>query len=70
VASGLIVGESLWGVLNAGLIVASGNDAPIGLVPADFALAPWLGVLGFVGAIVWLYGWMIGRAGLESKRAL
>jgi putative OPT family oligopeptide transporter len=62
VASGLIVGESLWGVLNAGLIVASGNDAPIGLVPADFALAPWLGVLGFVGAIVWLYGWMLKRA--------
>ena len=32
VASGLIVGESLWGVLNAGLIVALSNEAPIGLV--------------------------------------
>ena len=31
VASGLIVGESLWGVLNAGLIVAMSSDAPIGL---------------------------------------
>ena len=62
VASGLIVGESLWGVLNAGLIVALANDAPIALVPADFALAPWLGVLGFAGAIVWLYGWMLRRA--------
>jgi len=31
----LIVGESLWGVLNAGLIVGTSNDAPIGLVPAD-----------------------------------
>src|SRR5918997_4307804 len=62
VASGLIVGESLWGVLNAGLIVALANDAPIALVPGDFALAPWLGVLGFVGAIVWLYGWMLRRA--------
>jgi putative OPT family oligopeptide transporter len=62
VASGLIVGESLWGVLNAGLIVGLSTDAPIGLVAADFALAPWLGVLGFVGAIVWLYGWMLRRS--------
>ena len=62
VASGLIVGESLWGVLNAGLIVAFSKDAPIGIVPEDFAPAPWLGVLGFVGAIVWLYGWMLRRS--------
>jgi putative OPT family oligopeptide transporter len=62
VASGLIVGESLWGVLNAGLIVAFNNDAPIGLVPADFAPARWLGLFGFVGVIVWLYGWMLRRS--------
>jgi putative OPT family oligopeptide transporter len=62
VASGLIVGESLWGVVNAGLIVAFAKDAPIGIVPEDFALAPWLGVLGFIGAIVWLYGWMLRRS--------
>jgi hypothetical protein len=35
-------------------------------VPADFAPAPWLGVLGFVGAIVWLYGWMLRRARAAS----
>jgi putative OPT family oligopeptide transporter len=62
VASGLIVGESLWGVLNAGLIVAFSKDAPIGLVPEGFAPAPWLGVLGFVGVIVWLYTWMARRS--------
>lgn len=62
VASGLIVGESIWGVINAGLIVALSNDAPIGLVSEHFALAPWLGVLGFIAALVWLYGWMLRLA--------
>ncbi len=62
VASGLIVGESLWGVINAGLIVGLNNDAPIGFFPSDFALAPWLGVAGFIGMIVWLYGWMLKRS--------
>jgi putative OPT family oligopeptide transporter len=66
VASGLIVGESLWGVLNAGLIVAFSKDAPIGLVPEDFAPAPWLGLLGFVGSIVWLYGWMLRKSRAAS----
>src|SRR5215216_5811942 len=62
VASGLIVGESLWGVLNAGLIVALSDDAPIGLVGEDFSLGPWLGVLGFVGVIAWLYSWMLRQS--------
>src|SRR5947208_5085189 len=31
VASGLIVGESLFGVLNSGLIVATNKEAPLGL---------------------------------------
>jgi putative OPT family oligopeptide transporter len=61
VASGLIVGESIWGVINAGLIVATSNDAPIGLVPESFGPAPWLGVLGFVLLVVWLYRWMLQR---------
>ena len=62
VASGLIVGESLWGVLNAGLIVGLSKDAPIGFVPEGFVLAPWLGVIGFLGLTAWLYGWMLRRA--------
>jgi putative OPT family oligopeptide transporter len=61
VASGLIVGESLWGVLNAGLIVAMSKDAPIGIVPEDFPPAKILGVLGFIGVIAWLYSWMLRR---------
>jgi len=62
VASGLIVGESLWGVINAGLIVGLSSDAPIGLVAEDFVLGPWLGLIGFVGVIVLLYGWMLRRS--------
>ena len=67
VASGLIVGESLWGVLNAGLIVGLSNEAPIALVGADFAPAPILGVLCFVGLIVLLYAWML-RSGRAVRR--
>ena len=62
VASGLIVGESIWGVIVAGLIVFLAKDAPIAILPDTFALAPWLGVILFVGAIVWLYGWMLRRS--------
>jgi putative OPT family oligopeptide transporter len=66
VASGLIVGESIWGVINAGLIVGFSKDAPIALVSGDFALAPWLGEIGFVGAVVWLYGWMLRRSAVVA----
>ena len=69
VASGLIVGESLWGVINAGLIVATNKDAPIGLVPESFAPAPWIGALGFVGLVVWLYRWMLRRGAAAAPAA-
>ena len=68
VASGLIVGESLWGVINAGLIVGLSNDAPIGLVPADFAPGPWVGVIAFVGLIILLYSWMLRRSRVAPER--
>ncbi len=61
VASGLIVGESLFGVLRSGLIVATNKEAPIGLVPANFAVAPVLGALAFIALIVVLYRWMLRR---------
>lgn len=51
-ASGLIVGESIIGVLLAGVIVVSvsngGSDSPLALVGKDFAdTAEWLGLLVF-----------------------
>ena len=62
VASGLIVGESLFGVLNAGLIVGFNSDAPLALVPEDFAPARILALLGFAGSVAWLYWWLVQRA--------
>jgi putative OPT family oligopeptide transporter len=62
VASGMIVGESLFGVLLAGLIVAFATDAPLALVSADFAPANWAGLAAFALLIVVLYGWMIRRS--------
>jgi len=66
VASGLIVGESVWGVINAGLIVGFSKESPLALVSDTFAPAPWLGVLGFVGLVVWLYGWMLRRSAVAK----
>lgn len=59
VAAGLIVGESLWGVANAALIVGFSKDAPLALVAEDFTLGPWFGMIGFAGMIVLLYRWML-----------
>jgi putative OPT family oligopeptide transporter len=63
VASGLIVGESLFGVFTDGLVWAFGKDAPLALVPATFAPANALGVVSFVAIVVALYGWMLKRIG-------
>jgi putative OPT family oligopeptide transporter len=67
VASGLIVGESLWGVINAGLIVGLSKDAPIGIVPDTFAPAVILGAVGFIGSIVFLYGWMLRKSAAAQE---
>ena len=67
VASGLIVGESLFGVLNAGLIVAFASDAPIALVAEDFAPARILGLVGFIALVFGLYRWMLQRAAAGAR---
>jgi putative OPT family oligopeptide transporter len=55
-ASGLIVGESLIGVLIAGLIVAADNQAPLALVGDSFApIAEWLAGIFFLIACFDLY---------------
>jgi putative OPT family oligopeptide transporter len=60
-ASGLIVGESLWGVVNSGLIVATSKAAPLKppfigdnfLVPSQI-----LGTVAFAVVTWWLYRWI------------
>lgn len=55
-ATGLIVGESLFGVLFAGIVTATGTEEPLAVVGAGFThVASWLGVIVFVGIIVGLY---------------
>jgi putative OPT family oligopeptide transporter len=65
VASGMIVGESLFGVLNAGLIVAFNKDAPLAVVGPSFP-ATALAAIGFAGLIALLYGWLKHKARVFS----
>jgi putative OPT family oligopeptide transporter len=62
VASGMIVGESLFGVLNAGLIVGFNRDAPLSVVGPSYAMAGATGLVGFIGLVVLLYAWLFKRA--------
>ena len=62
-ASGMIVGESLCGVLLAGLIVASGKGTPLELVGDWFAnWSELLGGIAFIALCAWLYRWVGGLA--------
>ena len=55
-ATGLIVGESLFGVAFAGIVAASGSDAPLAMVGEDFeSYATAIGPLTFAAVIAWLY---------------
>ncbi len=61
-ASGMIVGESLFGVLYAGFIVATGKGAPLGIVSETFGPAPAIGWMVFALMILELSGWLVRRA--------
>ena len=62
-ASGLIVGESLWGVALAGLIVATGKSEPLAVIGAGFeTLAVWIGLLAFGIITAALYRWIMTTA--------
>jgi putative OPT family oligopeptide transporter len=55
-ATGMIVGESLFNVAYAALVVGSGSDAPIAVVGDEFATAAAIGgTLLFILLVAWLY---------------
>jgi putative OPT family oligopeptide transporter len=55
-ATGMIVGESLFGVLYAGIVVVTGKSEPFALIGDSFATpALIIGVVVFVGLVATLY---------------
>ena len=55
-ATGMIVGESLWGVAFAGIVAASGSDSPLAIVGEGFETSGLvIGVTLFVALTVGLY---------------
>jgi hypothetical protein len=58
-ASGLIVGEGLIGVVISAIRVFSGSDAPLALVGPGFgAAAKIIGGLAFAAIVAVLYRWI------------
>jgi putative OPT family oligopeptide transporter len=53
-ATGLIVGESLFGVAFAGIVGATNSDSPLALVK-DFPIAVPLALVAFLAAVAFLY---------------
>ena len=53
-ATGLIVGESLFGVAFAAIVGATDNATPLAVVD-EFGWAVPLGIAAFAGSILWLY---------------
>ena len=57
-ASGLIVGESILGLVFTALVVFTARPFPIGVVGDSFYTASWiLGGGAFLALVVWLYRW-------------
>ncbi|MFN0045650.1 MAG: OPT family oligopeptide transporter [Sphingorhabdus sp.] len=55
-ATGLIVGESLFGVAFAGIVAGSGSDAPLAVVGESFEpFAMWGGSALFIFMLWWMY---------------
>ena len=63
-ATGMIVGESLFGVAFAALVGATGSDAPLALVSGFETPAILLGLLAFAAAVASLYRLTMRRAGV------
>jgi len=68
-ASGMIVGESIIGVIIAAIVVFSGKATPLGLVGDGFDTASiWIGGIAFVLVNLALYLW-VAKRGRKSTLA-
>ncbi len=65
-ASGMIVGESLFGVFNSGVVYLTDTAEPFGLVPAGWGGSPIVSmiasIVGLFGIAWVLYAWIKGKA--------
>ncbi|KRA36054.1 peptide transporter [Rhodanobacter sp. Root627] len=69
-ASGMIVGESIIGVVIAAIVVFSGKSTPLALVGDDFgAAAIWIGGIAFVLVNAALYRW-VARLGRNQSSGM
>jgi uncharacterized oligopeptide transporter (OPT) family protein len=78
-ASGMIVGESIIGVLVAAIVVFSGKATPLALVGDSFQNASiWIGGVAFAAVVFAMYRWIIssgpkelidGACGCRSRRS-
>jgi hypothetical protein len=66
-ASGLIVGESIIGVILSAIVVFSGKAAPLALVGPGFETAGiFIGGVAFAVIAFVLYRWILGMASVRS----
>jgi hypothetical protein len=66
-ASGLIVGESIIGVILSAIVVFSGKAAPLALVGPGFETAGiFIGGVAFAVIAFVLYRWILGMASARS----
>ncbi|MBV9549604.1 MAG: OPT/YSL family transporter, partial [Alphaproteobacteria bacterium] len=61
VASGMIVGESLFGVVNAGLVKAFETEGPLSVVGHGYTIGYQVGLVLFVLSVALLYLWLFRK---------
>lgn len=69
-ATGLIVGESLFGVLFAGIVAATGDDSALAIMGEGFEpIANIAGVLVFAAIVLGLYAWVRSLATRAERQS-
>ncbi|OBC04785.1 oligopeptide transporter, OPT family [Mycobacterium sp. 852013-50091_SCH5140682] len=67
-ATGMIVGESLYGVVFAGFVAGTGSEDPFAIFTSNTGnLAEIIGIIAFVLVVGWMYKWTQKTAGRDVK---